>query len=225
MKALVVEDEEALGGHLENNLKDLNFEVSRCREFEALKSLIQSGSGDFPDVVILDRLLQDHDSIELIPQIKAQWPTSRLLVLSAIGGALEKSRALDAGADDYVSKPFASEELASRIRALLRRTAPSQHISFELGNLKLDPLEQVVMVNSERLDLSRKEFQVLTLFLQNPSKVFNRLQLLERVWNIRNDVESNVVEVTMKNLRRKLEVAQSSLKILSKRFVGYWIEA
>lgn len=221
----IVEDEEALGKYLQQNLSDAQFRAELLTTLDQLQAIFTTPEDQLPAVLVLDRLLDGKDSSDLIPRLKERFPQLRILVLSAIGGPLEKSRLLDLGADDYMSKPFSIEEVISRIRVLLRRPQEDAVPMLRLGNLSLNPVSQICEVEGRRVDLSRKEFQLVTLLMQNPSRVFSRVELLERVWDIKNDVESNVVEVTIKNVRKKLEAAEASVKILSKRFLGYWIEA
>lgn len=225
MRICVVEDEDAVARFLEQGLSEASFRVLRVSTFAELESLLKEAGQEAPSVMILDRFLQGKDSAILIPRIKRVWPSCRILVLSAIGGPQEKGRVLDSGADDYMSKPFALEELNSRIRALLRRPSVGATPVFTLGNIVINPMDQTVDVENRRLDLSRKEFQLLALLVQHPTQVFSRSQLLERIWEIHNDVESNVVEATIKNLRKKLDQSKASVRVLSKRFLGYWIEA
>jgi len=225
MRVLVVEDEPAVARHLTESLRDMFDEVVPVERLEALDTLLNTEGADFPAVIILDRLLYGIDSAARISKIRTKWPNSKVLVLSAVGGPVEKGRILDAGADDYVSKPFSMEELSSRIRVLLRRPQNVSNPILALGNLVLNPLNQSVEVQKEKLELSRREFQLLSLLLNHPARVFSRIQLLDQIWDVQNYVESNVVEATVKNLRKKLESSKSNVKILSKRFMGYWIEA
>lgn len=225
MKLLVVEDEESVARYLEQSLRDLQFQVSHCRNLEALDKYLENSHESAPTVIILDRLLYGKDSAPRIPAIKKMWPMTKILVLSAVGGPSEKSKILDSGADDYISKPFSIDELGARIRVLLRRPHESSSPVVSLGNLVLNPLSQLVEVDGQRLELSRKEFLLLALMMQNPSRVFSRIQLLDRIWDIHNDVESNVVEATIKNLRKKLDASKANVRVMSKRFMGYWIEA
>jgi len=225
MRVLVVEDEPAVARHLTESLRDMFDEVVPVERLEALDTLLNTEGADFPAVIILDRLIYGIDSAARISKIRTKWPNSKVLVLSAVGGPVEKGRILDAGADDYVSKPFSMEELSSRIRVLLRRPQNVSNPILALGNLVLNPLNQSVEVQKEKLELSRREFQLLSLLLNHPARVFSRIQLLDQIWDVQNYVESNVVEATVKNLRKKLESSKSNVKILSKRFMGYWIEA
>ena len=224
MQILVVEDEKAVRQYLQDSLSPQGYAVQSLASLDELETLLLQPNAPRPDAVILDRLLNGHDSAPLIQKIRTHWGAAAIIVLSAIGGPAEKGRVLDYGADDYLNKPFSIEELSARLRALLRRKDVVKETGFHLGNTRINLASQVVEVNGKRVDLSRKEFLVLTTLIQSPARVFNKYQLLDHVWDVHTDVESNVVEVTIKNLRRKLEGAEASAQILSKRNVGYWIE-
>lgn len=223
MNILIVEDELSLSQFLSDSLKKEGFSTQVASSMEDLNTVIEKPVQDI-QVIVLDRLLHGLDSSEKIPTLKMKYPESKVIVLSAIGGPTEKGKILDLGADDYVSKPFSIEELVARIRVSQRyQVKPAQTVQ-SYGNLKLDLFCQSADVDGKKLELSKKEYQLLTALLHTPTKVFNRYQLLDSIWDIHADVESNVVEVTIKNLRKKLESVQANVQILSKRNVGYWIE-
>jgi DNA-binding response OmpR family regulator len=182
-----------------------------------------------PRVVILDRMLGRADGATLIPKLKSRYPEAGILILSSLDMPSEKARIIDMGADEYVSKPFSLDELTARLRLVVRRSHGSASVAEStvrvLANLNLDLRTQNVAVGSSKLDLTRKEFQLLTLLMDSPGRVFNRFQILDRVWEIERVSESNVVETTIKNLRRKLEDSGALVTIESKRNQGYWIEA
>ncbi len=184
--------------------------------------------GETPRVVILDRMLGRSDGASLIPKLKHRFPESPILILSSLDLPSEKARIIDAGADEYLSKPFSLEELTARLRLVVRRATGSERLDSTvrgLGNLSIDLKTQNAAVAASKLDLTRKEFQLLSLFMDSPGRVFNRFQILDRVWEIERLTESNVVETTIKNLRRKLEDSSATVHIESKRNMGYWIEA
>lgn len=224
MNILIVEDESSLNHFLSESLKKEGYNIQSIASMEELNSLVEQKNSIDPQIIILDRLLHGLDSSEKIPMLKMRYPESKIIVLSAIGGPSEKGKILDTGADDYVSKPFSIEELTARIRVSQRYNVKATQTVQSYGNLCLDLFCQSAEVEGKKLELSKKEYQLLTALLHTPTKVFNRYQLLDNIWDIHADVESNVVEVTIKNLRKKLESAQASVQILSKRNVGYWIE-
>ena len=224
MDILVVEDEARVRKFLEEALKSEGHSVTACSSVEEAEAWMAI-EGNSLDIAILDRMLGDHDGLQLIKPIKLRHPESKVLMLSAIGIADEKAQALDLGADDYLSKPFSLAELSARIRAISRRS-PNKNVSTAIlvKNLTIDLRSQTVQTEKMKLDLSKKEFQLLTTLASHPNRVFTKYQLLDKVWDQQADIESNIVEVTIKNLRRKLEAATSKAEILSKRNVGYWIE-
>lgn len=224
MNILVVEDESSLSHFLSESLKKEGYAIQTISSIEELNSFIEQKSNFEPKIIVLDRLLHGADSAEKIPTLKSRFPDSKIIVLSAIGGPTEKGKILDAGADDYVSKPFSIEELSARIRVSQRHSLKASQTVQAYGNLNLNLFSQSAEVDGKKLELSKKEYQLLTALLHTPTKVFNRYQLLDSIWDIHADVESNVVEVTIKNLRKKLESVQANVQILSKRNVGYWIE-
>jgi DNA-binding response OmpR family regulator len=224
MNILIVEDESSLSQYLSDSLKKEGYSTQSCTSMEELTQFVEQNNNFEPGLIILDRLLFGEDSANKIPTLKSKFPQTKIIVLSAIGGPAEKGSILDMGADDYISKPFSIDELSARIRVAQRYTSKAAHNIQSYGNLTLNLFSQSAEVNGKKLDLSKKEYQLLTALLHTPTKVFNRYQLLDNIWDIHADVESNVVEVTIKNLRRKLEVSEANVQILSKRNVGYWVE-
>ena len=225
MDILIVEDELRVRRFLEEALRSEGHVVYPCVSIEEAESWMAI-EDHLPDLVILDRMLNDLDGLDLIKPLKKKYADCKILILSAIGIADEKARALDLGADDYLSKPFSLAELSARLRALGRRNSgKSSPTTLLLGNLSVDLKTQTAATPQTKLDLSKKEFSLLCTLASHPSRVFTKFQIIDRVWDQQADIESNIVEVTIKNLRRKLEAAGSGAKILSKRNVGYWIEA
>ncbi len=226
MQLLLVEDDSRLSEYMCEALGREGYSVHACASVEETEAFLSSQLHDPPRVVILDRMLGRNDGAKLIPKLKTQYPEAGILVLSSLDMPSEKARIIDAGADEYLSKPFSLDELAARLRLVVRRSVQSPvDVTIKgLGNLALDLKTQSVVAASTKLDLTRKEFQVLSLLLDNPGRVFNRFQILDRVWEVEHLGESNVVETTIKNLRRKLEDSGSTARIESKRNMGYWIE-
>ncbi len=226
MHVLVVEDEQKIRDFLVNGLKAEGHTTLGAASFQSAKETIEQDSEQLIDFVLLDRMLEDQDGCELIPLLKKTHPKCAILILSAVGSAEEKADLLDKGADDYVSKPFSFVELSARIRVLSRRNPVGEvrkHLVFR--DCKVDLVEHSVAISGKKLELSQKEYQLLLIFLKQPGRVYNRFQLLDQIWNSQYEVESNVVEVTINNLRRKLESSKSEVIIASKRNIGYWIEA
>lgn len=226
MHLLVVEDDPRLSEYMREALGREGYTLEVCATIDEVQAYMAMPS-EPPRVVILDRMLGRADGATLIPQLKARYPEAGILVLSSLDMASEKARIIDAGADEYLSKPFSLDELTARLRLVVRRStsaAKGDSAVRVLGNLCLDLKTQNATVAAVRLDLTRKEFQLLSLLMDSPGRVYNRFQILDRVWEIERMSESNVVETTVKNLRRKLEDSRASVRIESKRNMGYWIE-
>lgn len=225
MEILLIEDEAKVLSFLESALKSDGHALFSCKNYSEAADCVETLPKSF-DVVIMDRLLHGKDSIDLIAPLRKKLPDCRILILSAVNSSEEKAAALDLGADDYLSKPFSLMELSARLRALSRRRDANGGGSrvHVCRDLTIDPMAHSVCFNGRRLDLSQKEYLLLWTLAQNPGRVYNKFQLLDRVWDAQYDIESNVVEVTVKNLRRKIEGAGSQLVIENKRNVGYWIE-
>jgi two-component system OmpR family response regulator len=228
MTIVLVEDESRVLSFLTEALRKEGHVVHPAETFEAAVDLITS-LGSQLELLIMDRLLGRTDGIPLIPLTRGKCTGAKILVLSTINSPEQKAAALDLGADDYLGKPFQLVELSARVRSLSRRT-PSEGASgerhvFTVGDIQLNALEHKALVGGKAVDLSNKEYLVLFTLIQHPGRVYNKFQLLDKVWDVQFDVESNVVEVTIKNLRRKLTTAGSKTEILSRRNIGYWLEA
>ncbi|MBX3022500.1 MAG: response regulator transcription factor [Bdellovibrionales bacterium] len=219
-RVLIVEDEVRLLHHLSRILVEGGMSVFTCGSYQELEGMLNLSTTARFDLFILDRLLQNKDSAELLPRLKAHFPTAKTMILSAINSAAERALLLDMGADDYMGKPFDSAELVARTRALLRRG--KTEIVF--GNLILDSENRLLKVDGNEVSLTNKEFLLLRTLVQWPGKIFNKTYLYDQVWEIKADVESNVVEATMNKIRRRLKESGANVTIKNTRNIGYWIE-
>jgi DNA-binding response OmpR family regulator len=222
----ICEDEEKVRSYISSSFKLDGYSVI---ETSSLSELIDTLSINKEiKLLILDRLIGNTDSSKYLKDILNIAPHIKILVLSAIDTPEQKAQVLDLGAHDYLSKPFRLIELQARVRALLRNSheisSPKPDLILELKNMKIDKLRHKVFINQKVIELSNKEYQLLLQLSEHPGRVYNRYQLLDIIWNSQHDVESNVVEVTIKNLRKKLTQANSEVTIESRRQVGYWIE-
>lgn len=227
MHLLLVEDDPRLSEYMREALGREGYSIEVCATVDEAQAYMSTLTNEAPSVVILDRMLGRMDGATLIPKLKARYPEVGVLVLSSLDMPSEKARIIDAGADEYLSKPFSLDELTARLRLVVRRAKGAEKIDASvrvLGNLCLDLKTQNATVASAKLDLTRKEFQLLSLLMDSPGRVYNRFQILDRVWEIERMSESNVVETTIKNLRRKLEESGADVRIESKRNMGYWVE-
>jgi two-component system, OmpR family, response regulator MprA len=185
---------------------------------EALERLAQNGE---PDAVVLDILMPRMDGLEVCRRLRREGHRLPVLMLTARDEVENRVAGLDAGADDYVTKPFALEELLARLRALLRRTTSGSGEVLRFGDLELDPKTREVRRAGEPIDLTRTEFSLLELFLLNPRQVLTRSVIFERVWGYDFGFSSNSLDVYIGYLRRKTEAGDRPRLIQTVRGVGY----
>jgi len=173
------------------------------------------------DVVILDRMLPDLDGLEVVRLLRSRGVATPVLLLTALGSVEHRVDGLDAGADDYLAKPFAFSELLARVRALGRRASQPAPARLALGDLELDELRHVMRVGDRAVDLSAREFALLSYFLRHAGQVLTRQQILDAVWGAEPDVYSNVVDLYVHYLRRKLGELERATLLHTVRGVGY----
>jgi two-component system, OmpR family, response regulator MprA len=221
VKILVVDDERAVRESLRRALELEGYEIELAEDGrQALERLARE---DQPDAVILDVLMPGVDGLEVCRTLRAGGSRLPVLMLTARTQVEDRVEGLDAGADDYLTKPFALEELLARVRALLRRTgedgADGDKLSF--ADLELDPGTREVTRGDERIELTRTEFSLLELFLRNPRQVLTRSVIFERVWGYDFGFASNSLDVYIGYLRRKTEASGKPRLIHTVRGVGY----
>jgi len=219
MKVLVVDDEPAVRDALERALRSSGYGVAVASDgLEGLDRV----AGESPDLVVLDILMPRLDGLETCRRLRAAGNRPPVLMLTARDAVGDRVEGLDAGADDYLVKPFALEELLARIRALLRRSAPNadeKPLSF--ADLTLDPVTNEVRRGDREIELTRTEYLLLELFLLNPRRVLTREVIFDRVWGYDFGPTSNALEVYVGYLRRKTEAGGESRLIHTVRGVGY----
>ena len=177
------------------------------------------------DVVILDRMLPDLDGLAVLRLLRTRGVATPVLLLTALGSVEHRVDGLDAGADDYLAKPFAFSELLARVRALGRRSAQPVPARLALGDLELDELRHVMRVGEQAVDLSAREFALLGYFMRHAGQVVTRQQILDAVWGAEPDVYSNVVDLYVHYLRRKLGELGRARLLRTVRGVGYTLRA
>lgn len=229
MNILLIEDDEKVGNFLKENLQRESHQVFWINNYKDFEDFLEKPTFT-PSLLIMDRLLGNDDTRKIIRRVKSVFNSSAILFLSALNTPNEKASLLDEGADDYLGKPFSLVELQARVRALLRRADSfrSTHSSgfyIQIEDVVIDLKSRSIISNGNKLDLTPKEFSLLVNFCENKNRVFSKYQLLDIIWETNLDVESNVIEVNIMNIRKKLESSGSKLKIQSKRNVGYWLEA
>ena len=222
MRVLVVEDDRALGEVVRRGLTedghavDLAATVAAAEEFLLVEQY---------DLVVLDLGLPDGDGLDLCGRMRADGNSAKVLMLTARDALSDKVGGLDAGADDYLTKPFAFPELSARVRALLRRPSETLTPVLEIGDIRLDPAAHTVWRGAIVVPLTPKEFSLLHYLMQHRGEVVRRTTLLDHVWDANYDGLSNVVDVHVANLRRKLELPGADGAIETVRGVGYRLNA
>jgi DNA-binding response OmpR family regulator len=180
------------------------------------------------DLLIVDWMLPERSGIQIVRGLRAAEVDTRVLMLTARDQVEDRVEGLDAGADDYLPKPFALPELLARVRALTRRSRETgdggDGAVIRAGDIVLDPVRHVVRRNDERIDLTAKEFALLAALMQRPGQVFSRSVLLDTVWGVPGEVSTSVVELYVSYLRRKLDRAGEPSRIRTVRGVGYTFE-
>ena len=219
-RVLVVEDDDAVRAAVDRGLGVHGFDVSSVPDAESALSAVARRR---PDLMIVDVGLPGMSGIELCTRLRGLEVETPILILSARDQVGDRVAGLQAGADDYLVKPFSLDELAARLHALLRRSRPSATATAVLsaGALWIDLDRRVATIDKVRLDLSRREFDLLATFAANPGIVLSRVRLLELVWGYDFDVDTNVVDVFVGYLRRKLESAGAAKLIDTVRGVGF----
>ena len=222
MKILVIEDEPKVLDFIQKALEQAGMTVDTVSQKPDLLSALKTSCYD---VLVMDRLLPSGDTLELLPEIRKGYPRCKILVLSALSDLPERVKGLTEGADDYLGKPFHVSELLARVRSLARRTQQQEQNTrdtlIQHGELLIDLTTQKVMRAEKKIALTKKEFQILTLLASSPGAVYSKTQLLDQVWDLNHYPESNIIEVTIANLRSKLDRGFNPL-IHSQRNVGYW---
>jgi two-component system, OmpR family, response regulator MprA len=219
MKILVVDDERAVRESLRRALELEGYEIELAGDGN--EALYRLESSEEPDAMILDVLMPGVDGLEVCRRIRGTGSRLPVLMLTARTEVEDRVAGLDAGADDYVTKPFALEELLARVRALLRRTSEDGDEVLRFGDLELDPGTREVRRGHRRIELTRTEFSLLELFLRNPRQVLTRSVIFERVWGYDFGFGSNSLDVYIGYLRRKTEAADEPRLIHTVRGVGY----
>jgi two-component system, OmpR family, response regulator MprA len=221
VRILVVDDERAVRESLRRALELEGYEIDLAADgHEALSRLMENG-GSQPDAVILDVLMPGVDGLEVCRRLRKGGNGVPVLMLTARDEIENRVAGLDAGADDYVTKPFALEELVARVRALLRRTSESSNETLRFADLELDPGTREVRRGGQVIELTRTEFALLELFMTNPRQVLTRSIIFERVWGYDFGFASNSLDVYIGYLRRKTEAGGMPRLIQTVRGVGY----
>ena len=218
MRVLVVEDEKKLASFIRRALKEDGHAVDVCNDGDM--GLLRA-TGEECDAVILDLMLPGRSGLEILRAIRDQGKSTPVLILTARDSLQDRITGLDRGADDYLTKPFALDELRARVRALLRRNKGGISTILKFSDLQMDLVERTVVRGKRAIEMTPKEFSLLEFFLRNPRRVLTRTSIAEHVWDYNFDWQSNVVDVFVNGVRRKLEEGNAPRLIHTRRGVGY----
>jgi DNA-binding response OmpR family regulator len=221
VRLLLVEDDPGIGRFLRQGLVEAGYETDWERT--GTRGLERALSGAH-DLFILDVMLPGINGLDLLSEVRSKGIDVPVLLLTAMDTVDDRVRGLDAGADDYLVKPFAFPEVLARVRALLRRPRPEVAPTFHVGSVELDVVRHEVRDGTRPVTLSRREFALLEYMMRHPGEVLTRTQIAERVWGFDFYNESNVVDVYVGYLRRKLGQGQGGVTIRTVRGVGFVLE-
>ena len=221
MRVLLVEDEIKMSRALRRGLEQEGYAVDTA--LDGHDGLHRATEWDY-DAIVLDVMLPGLDGVELCRRLRQAGRWAPVLMLTARDGVGDRINGLDAGADDYLVKPFAFEELLARLRAQVRRGVPERPAVLTVADLVLDPAAHTATLSGRRLRLSAREFSLLEFLMRHAGQVVRRTAILEHVWDYNYDGLSNVVDVYVGYLRRKLEQPGGQVRIRTVRGVGYGLE-
>ncbi|MFC3609245.1 response regulator transcription factor [Stutzerimonas tarimensis] len=222
MNILIIEDDKRVASFLERGLKAEGYRVATLHDGEHALPFIRQYR---PDVIVLDRMLPHLDGMEICQRIRAKGIDTRVLMLSALSEVEERIAGLRVGADDYLGKPFHFEELLARVGALGKRGAGPGTDILQVGDLSFARDSMQVRRGDRVIRLTAKELGILELLMAAPGKVFSRERILASVWGVHEDPLTNVVDVYMGRLRKKIDEGQSLRLLQTLRGIGYFISA
>lgn len=224
MHLLIVEDEEKLAKALKKGLEMRGYAVDWLPDSEKARSRIILYRNEY-DLVLMDLMMPELDGAALTQQVRTEGVTTPIIILTARDETEHKVDLLNKGADDYIVKPFSFEELIARINSVLRRPAESKAVVMKVGSIEMDAATRTVRVDKEEVDLTLKEFSLLECFMREPNVVLTREKLFDHVWDFNLLSWSNVLDVHMKNLRKKLSTKRNDTYFETVRGVGYKLVA
>jgi two-component system, OmpR family, copper resistance phosphate regulon response regulator CusR len=218
MRILVVDDEKKIANFIERGLKENHYVVDVARDSE--NALMTAEINPY-DLIILDIMLPGKDGVTVCKELRKNKVSTPVLMLTARDSTRDKVRGLDAGADDYLTKPFAFDELLARVRALLRRETKEKNTILKVGDLELNQLTREVKRQGKPIILTSKEYALLEYFMLNPNQIITRTMISEHVWEESFDSFTNVIDVYVKHLRDKVDKGFSTQLLQTVRGAGY----
>ena len=222
MRIIIVEDEAKVASFIKRGLEEEHYAVDVAEDGKEAVSLVDSY--DY-DLAILDIMLPEIDGLSVLSHIRSVGKAMPVILLTAKDLTEDKVKGLDMGADDYITKPFAFEELLARIRVLLRRGKPEESLKLSIADLVLDPVTHKVTRDNKEINLTAKEYGLLEYLLRNQGRVLTRTMISEHVWDIKHDTFTNVIDVYINYLRNKIDKGFSKKLLHTIRGVGYKLEA
>jgi DNA-binding response OmpR family regulator len=221
MRVLVVEDEPKTAEFIRKALQEAGLAADVVGNGNAALATLSAAAFD---VVVLDVMLPGRDGLSVVREMRARENSTPVLLLSARGEVNEKVNGLNAGADDYLAKPFALEELIARVRALLRRGSESRDVILRVADLTLDTTTRTAQRGGRRFELTNREFRLLEYLMRSAGRICGRMMIIEKVWEYNFDPGSNVVDVYIRKLREKIDGPGEPKLLHSVRGVGYLIK-
>ena len=218
MRLLVIEDEQKVANFIKQGLEEEGYAVDHAADGA---SGLQMALEGLHDVIVLDVMLPKLDGLSVLQQLRQETITTPVLLLTVRATIEDKVLGLDAGADDYLTKPFAFEEFVARVRALLRRRAETAPPILQVADLALDPARRVVSRGDQKIELTPREFTLLDYFMRNPGRVLTRTMIANRVWDYTFDSATNVIDVYVNYLRKKIDTGHDTKLLHTVRGVGY----
>lgn len=218
MKILVVEDEKRLAGSVKRGLESEGFAVDVA--FDGTDGLWLATENDY-DAIVLDIMLPGVDGHQICSQLREAGDWTPILMLTAKDGELDEARALDTGADDFLSKPFSFVVLLARLRAQIRRGAKQRPTILEVGDLRLDPATHQCWRGEAEIALTPKQFSILEYLMSRAGVIVSKTEILEHVWDFAYEGDPNIVEVYIRHLRKRIDVPFGRSSIQTVRLVGY----
>lgn len=218
MRILVIEDERKVASFIRRGLEEERYIVETAADGEAGLELAVN---NHYDAVVLDIMLPKMDGFTVLKSLRMSGSKTPVLMLTARGSMEDRVQGLDLGADDYLAKPFHFEELAARLRSILRRITPEKSTRMQCGELELDLVTHFAFRNGKEIELTTKEYALLEYLMRNRDRILSRSMIMQHVWKHNFDPESNIIDVYIKRLRQKIERPEAPPLIHSIRGVGY----
>jgi DNA-binding response OmpR family regulator len=221
MKVLLAEDEKQVSHFIRKALTDAGYEVETA--YEGNQAMDQAGKETF-DVIILDIMMPGKDGLAVLRRLREEKNATPVMLLTARGEVSQRVEGLESGADDYLAKPFAMRELVARVNALSRRSSGNRATTLQVADLSMNLLTRQVARAGQKIDLAVREFALLEFLMRYPGRVLSRTSICEQVWNYHFDTGTNVVDVYINRLRRKIDDFHEVKLLQTVRGVGYTLK-